>query len=110
MNMLARYLKERENVDSVQSDFGFATYIVTGKECYIRDIWVDPRFRQLNEASKLADEIVKVAKARGCTILSGTVAPHANEATTSLKVLLGYGMQLVSASENLIVFKKDIGE
>ncbi len=108
MDRLAQYLKERENVDSISNDFGFVTYIIQGDECYIRDIWIDKRFRTLNEASKLADKVAEIARERGCKYLTGSVCPAANEATVSLRVLLGYGMELLKSSENLIIFKKDL--
>lgn len=107
---LARYLKERENVDTYESEYGFASYIISGEECYIKDIWVEPQFRQLGFATKLADEICKIAKERGCKFLTGSVCPSANGADASLKVLHGYGMKLMCSKENLIIFKKSIGE
>lgn len=110
MDKLKQYLKERENVESIESEYGFATYSIHEQECYIRDIWVQPQFRQLNHATTLADCIVKIAKDKGCTFIIGTVCPAANNSTESLKVLLGYKMKLVSSKENLIIFRKEIGE
>ncbi len=108
MSKWAQYLKERENVDSIENDYGFATFIIGGDEVYLKDIWVEKQFRQLDEASKLADRVAAIAKERGCKYMTGTVCPKANNSTASLKVLLGYGMELVSATENLIIFKKDL--
>lgn len=108
MSKLSNYLKERENVDSIESEYGFATYFISGDECYIKDIYIEKQFRELNLASKLADQITEIAKERKCKYLTGTVCPLAKNSTVSLKVLIGYGMELVSSKENLIIFKKDI--
>ncbi len=110
MNKLSLYLKERENVDSIETEFGFCTYIINGDECYIRDIWIEPKYRQLKVATNLADKVAEIAKIQGCKYLTGTVSPRANNSTESLRVLLGYGMKLIDSNVNLIIFKKDLGE
>lgn len=108
MNMLAQYIKEREDFDVIENDYGFAIYKISGDECYIKDIYVQKQFRQLDIASKLADQISQIAIKNSCKYLTGTVCPSANNSTVSLKVLLGYKMKLHSAKENLIIFKKDL--
>ena len=108
MSMYREYLEELGSRDIVESENGFATYLITGKECYIEDIYVKKEFRKTKEASKLADKIVKIAKEKGCTLLTGSVVPTANNSTRSLKVLLGYGFKLHSANDNFIVFSKEL--
>lgn len=108
MKRWSQYIKERENLDSIEDDSGFATFSINGEECYIRDIWTDPKYRQLNLASKLADKIVEIAKSKGCKYIIGTVCPTANNSTASLQVLLGYNMTLIKSIDNLIIFRKDI--
>jgi len=108
MNNVLKYLKERENIDSIESEYGFATFLISGDECYLRDIWTDDKYRHKSFASVLADQVCDIAREKGCKFLTGTVCPKANNSTTSLKVLLGYGMQLIDSKENLIIFKKDL--
>jgi ribosomal protein S18 acetylase RimI-like enzyme len=107
MNLWAKYIKEREGYDSLETEHGFATYIISGEDCYIRDIYVDPDFRQTGIASDMADEITKIAKASGCKRLLGSVCPNANGVTTSMKVLLSYGFEFLGVKD-LIYFKKEI--
>jgi predicted GNAT family acetyltransferase len=108
MGMFASYMNERENVELVETDKGFATYVVTGTECYIRDIYVKPEFRKSGVAASIADLIAIRAKTVGCKMLTGSVCPTTRGADASLKVLIGYGMRLHSCSNNLIVFIKDL--
>lgn len=108
MNMLSRYLKERQNVDTIQNEYGFATYQINADSCYIIDIWVNPEFRNKNIASQIADEITDIAKKNGCLYILGSICPEANNSTDSLKVLLAYGMKLMSIQGNLIFFKKEL--
>lgn len=109
MSLYAEYLRERTNDEIIETEKGFATYRYTDPTTvYIVDIYVRPDFRRSGESSNLADSIVELAKIRGCTKLIGTVVPSAKGSTTSLKVLLGYGMSLESSGNDFIIMKKDI--
>ncbi len=110
VSKFAAYMKEREGVETLETKDGYATYIITGEECYIRDIFVLPSSRRKHVASHIADKISEIARANGCKYLTGSVCPTANESTTSMKVLVGYGMRLLCSKENLIFFKKEIKE
>lgn len=89
-------------------DHGFASYRIFGEECYIRDIWVDPDYRQTKVASAIADKIVEIAKKAECKYLTGSVSTTANGATESIKVLLAYGFKVHNAVPNGIYFRKEL--
>lgn len=109
MSFYAHYIRERTNDLILETPEGFATYrYLNDATVYIIDIFVLSDFREKGVAAKMADEIVKEAKARGCTELVGTVVPSMKNSTISMKVLLGYGMKLRSAGPDLIVFGKEI--
>lgn len=107
-SLYGQYLEEREDMGIVENDYGFATFKMNQEECYIRDLYVVPEARKKHIASALADQIVELAKENGCKYLTGTVCPAAKNSNESIKVLMAYGMSLHSASQNLIIFKKDI--
>jgi len=109
-SLYAKYLMERLGDSIIEAPEGFVTYrfLEDNKTVYIVDIFVKEEFRTQGIASKLADMVVEKAKALGSTKLLGTVIPTTKNSTISLKVLLGYGMVLESATNNLIVFKKEI--
>ncbi len=109
-SLYAKYLTERTDDLILEYPQGFATYryINDGKTVYIIDIFVVSCARQSGLATKMANEIVREAKVKGCTELIGSVYPSTKNSTTSLKVLLGYGMTLQSASSDFIVFRKGI--
>ncbi len=108
MSKFSAYLKEREGVDTVETREGYATYLIKGDECLIKDIFVLPEYRRQHFASSIADRIAEIARAMGCKFLTGTVCPLANGCTDSLKVLIGYGMRLHSTQQNLIIFIKEL--
>lgn len=109
-SMYSRYITERTNDLIVETEQGFATYryLNDGKTVYIVDIYVLPDFRKSGMASSMADTIVLEAKLKGAVELLGSVVPSAKNSTDSLKVLLGYGMTLNSASQDFVIFRKDI--
>lgn len=108
MSLQAQYAKERENIETLESEIGFATYYFLEDGCYIKDIYVHPDHRKSGEASRLANEIAVMAKEKGSKKLYGTVCPSANGSTESLKVLLAYGFRLDSCISNLIAMVKEI--
>lgn len=109
-SLYAQYLLERSDDLIIENDNGFATYryVDEGKAVYIVDIYTCPDVRETGAATWLADAICKEAKERGCLRVLGSVVPSAKGSTLSIKVLLGYGMTLHSATNDFVVFKKEI--
>lgn len=107
-SLYAQYIKEREDYETIETSFGFASFKIENEDCYIRDIYVHPDYRKDHAASILADQVVVLAKKQGCRRLLGSVCPETNGSTTSLKVLLSYGFQLLKAEDNFISFSKEI--
>lgn len=109
MSMYALYAKEYIGDEVIETEKGFVQYrYLNEKQVYIVNIWIRSDFRKSGEASHLADRIVEQAKLSGRSELIGSVVPQAIHSTDSLQVLLGYGMKLKSASDNLILFSKEI--
>lgn len=110
--LYAEYIYEREGYEYAEiSGKGFATYIIAGSEVYIRDLYVNPKFRKQNVAATLGDLIADLAVQKGCKYMTGTVDPSKAGADTRMKVLLAYGMKPLSLrGDGLIWFMKSIGE
>ncbi len=102
------YIKEYTDKHVLETDAGFATFSVYSDTIYLENIYIRPELRRSKQASILADQVCTIGKEMGCSVLMGSVVPSAKNSTISLKVLLGYGMALASASNDLIIFKKDI--
>ena len=110
MSLYAKYLTERTNDKILETAHGFATYriIPDQKAVYVVDIFVEADFRKAGNAAQMADEIAKIAKKEGCIKMLGSVYPSTKNSTDSIRVLLAYGMRLQSASNDFILFEKDI--
>jgi hypothetical protein len=108
MSYFADYKLEREGKKTIETEEGFAIYMIENKQCYIEDIFVAKEYRMLGAATKIANLVENEAKLLGCTELLGSVVPATKGSTESLKALLAYGFRLLSAKENFIWFLKEI--
>ena len=75
---------------------------------YMVDMYVVPEHRNLSNAKKMADIVAGIAKHDGCTRLLSSVVPSTNNATASIKLHIAYGMSVIGASDDLIMFGKDL--
>lgn len=103
-----QYLKERENFEIIEDERGFATYIILGEECYLRDIWIAPEFRKSGVGRSFCDEVEKIAKANGCKYLTGTVVPNTKGATGNMVAVIKCGFKIHSSTHEKIVLIKEI--
>jgi predicted GNAT superfamily acetyltransferase len=108
VSLYAQYIQERLGKHIVESDKGFATYYFINEGVYIEDLYVVPEARQSGEATRLADEIASIAKQKGYTKMYGSVKPTSKNSTTSLKVLLAYGFELLEAGPDAVILVKGI--
>lgn len=108
-SLYAQYVKERENLDIVESEKGFATYqIYDNGECYIRDIFVAPEFRNTKLTMDMQKQINDIAKTKDCKLLVGSVCLDTNNASKSLQILLNDKWQMYKIIGNMIFVKKDV--
>lgn len=109
MSHYADYIREKTDKFIVETDKGFVTYSYwPNNKVYLEDIYIAPDFRKSHHASDMADTVARTAKSKGCTVMVGSVIPSTKNSTISLKVLLNYGMNLVSSSQDIIFFEKEI--
>lgn len=105
----AAYILEKTNKSIIETDAGFITYgFPDPKTCYIEDLFVKPEFRKQHSATDLANEVTVIAKERGCQRLVGSVVPSTKNSTDSIRVLLAFGMNVLSSANDIIFFSKDI--
>lgn len=108
MSLYSDYIKELRGDHCLEDEHGFATYRYVDNFCYIVDIYVVPEKRKDKIASKYADKIAEIAKAKGCTHIYGSVDVTQKDPTRSLKVLLYYGFEYAFTEGNGIYFKKGL--
>jgi GNAT superfamily N-acetyltransferase len=90
---------------------GWASYKITGEECYINHCWLHPDHRGKTLMSELCSNIEKIALESGCTYMTGTVevSPDSKvDPIISLKMMHTDGYRLHSANNNIIVLVKKL--
>lgn len=108
MSLYKQYLKEREGLETLELEHGFATYKLRGPDCYIVDIYVVPEMRKHGIAAFIADQIADIAKSHGYRMLTGSVDNRANGAKASHKVLQAYGMRPYLKDEFMTYYAKEL--
>lgn len=106
--MFKQYFRELKNLEVYEEENGFVLYKIEENLLYIRDIYVKPENRKSKLAATMADKVAEFAKTLGCDTMIGDVEPSNNNATDSIKVLIAYGMRVVEANDDEIIFAKEI--
>jgi len=107
-SLYGKYIKEREGFEIIEDECGFATYVINGDECYLRDIYVLPEHRKTKVASSYSKIIEEIAKDKGCKFLTGTVYLGANGSTESLMAVMKAGFKLASTTKEKIILIKEL--
>lgn len=108
MSLYSDYIKDRGDLEILETEDGFATYSISGQECYIVDIYVIPEKRQKKLASQFADQIAEIGKSKGCKYLTGSVNLSIKNPTHSMKVLLAYGFKFLKNTNSMLYFYKEL--
>jgi len=92
----------------INHDHGFLEYIISGKECFIRELYIEPDFRESGLGSELANKLMKIAQGYECeTITCQTELDQINP-ETAVKAILGYGFKIHSAADNKIYYYMEV--
>lgn len=102
------YIKEREDFDAIVKDYGFVTYKIDGKECFIRDIYVKPEFRGSRKGDELITELTARAKDDYCEIITAREYPWVKASTQSMYCAIRNGFELISSNNEFIIIGKRI--
>lgn len=112
MNHYARYIKEREGAEYYETPEGFVSYVVSGSECFIANLYIAPEHRGLKASSRLINWLANSTQnsIQKITVLSGTIDLRAAGASHTLACALTLGFQVTSAHNNILVIAKNLEE
>lgn len=109
-HLYAAYLKERENADVFETDWGIAVYKWGSDNVYLQDIYVIPEMRQSGLGVELMEYVEAEAVQRGIYKMYGSVAPSTPFSDSMLRIMLKLGFKLSSSGPDMIYLIKDIKE
>ena len=108
MSLFSEYVKETKQMDIIEDEQGFVTFLVSGEDCYIADLFIRPQFRRKHKAFSFGDELKQIAKDKGCKNLVTTVNTTNVDPSTPLKGILAFGFKVISANNNIILAKMEL--
>lgn len=106
--MYKDYIKERENLHTIEVEHGFAIYSVQPDCVYLQDIYVKPEYRKNGIATELLRQVEVLTKAHNLRHILGSCDPVANGSTASLKAILAAGFKLSHCHNNMIYLVKEV--
>lgn len=108
MSLFANYIFETRGVRIIEGIHGFATYLISGDECYVEDVYVINDQRLNGVGSKMMNQIRSIAGESKCKWLTTTVNGRFNDPDTSLKSCLAYGFRISKIMDDVILLKMEI--
>ena len=102
------YLKESQDIDNLQNEFGFVSYRIKGHECWIKDWYVKPEHRGKTAAMRLIKDLEIIARSECCDCITSNVDIGTERAEKNTLILLRYGCKIVGATNYSIFFKKEV--
>jgi GNAT superfamily N-acetyltransferase len=112
-SLYAKYLKEKNNINTLEDDKGFVSFTQQGpkgEEFYIIDIYIVPEYRRKGYATEVAKKLEKQARILGAKYLLGCIEPDLESSENSKNALESYGFEFsfYSESDGLDYYRKEI--
>lgn len=106
--MWAEYNKECLGFDSYINEHGFVLYRIENDQCFIQDLYIKKDSRGKELFRTLVDVVVEAAKKHKCNRLVSQINVANATSSASISMHTKYGMKLVSAHNNVLLFLKEI--
>jgi len=103
-----QYMKEREGIDFHKSEHGFVAYKIESSHLFLLDVWVAPTVRRARICYSLVDQLILLAKQKGCTTVHCQTDVRTKNPEISLLAIINYGFKINGADRNLITYVKEI--
>lgn len=104
MSMYADYMKEKENLESYECEYGFITYKKMKDALYIGDFYVKPQYRGSKHTTAMSNYVETIAKEAGCTMMLAEVNTKDNKPEQGMYVQLRHGYKFSHIVNNSIIY------
>lgn len=109
MDLFKEYLKERENKEVIENEYGFIIYKLFDKECFIADFYIKPAFRNTIVLPNFIDQLAKIAKSSECDHISAKLYIADNGHQKTLMAAFKMGFNILSTNNDCIIIIKKLG-
>jgi GNAT superfamily N-acetyltransferase len=110
ISQYARYIKERQNIDAIESEIGFVHFRVVGEECFIVDMFVEPEFRGKSKGRKILNDLKCAAIEKGASVITANIHLKITGANETLLAAQACGFEVTSAQNDILLISKVIKE
>jgi GNAT superfamily N-acetyltransferase len=113
MNMIAdtlyaKYISERDGTRVLETQWGFVTYGIEHKECFIANMFVDESVRTAGRGRELIGRLTEIALGQGCEYITGTINTKKPGATNTTIAALNVGFEIASADQGVLIIVKKL--
>ena len=111
MSLYADYIKERQNIETLECEKAFVTYEIYPdlKELYLMDVYVDPKYRRTGILRGYFNKIVEIAKEANCNFIMGSVDMSTKNWQKMEKIMINEGFDFSHKfRDNMLFYKKDV--
>ena len=109
-SLYSKYLLEKEGKQTIETEKGFVTYKIVHAEgknlVHVCVLYIDPAYRNAFAARELIN-ILKDKYSADCKAFTATVFTKQFNTTSTLKVLLYFGFEVVGLQGDEILLYKD---
>lgn len=106
--MWADYIKERENIETIQTEYGFVTYKIIGQTMVINDIYVKPTHRRKGCGLDLGQMAYKMAQKEGLKWFAGSVNLGLPDPDGRIQFFYAFGLKFVQLDGMNMFFQKEV--
>lgn len=106
--LYAKYIKERAGRDILENESGFIIYRCHGEECFLVDMCVDHSKRGSRLFGQMMSQLVDIAKAAGCKIITATVYVADSGKEHTLSSVFKLGFKILKAEQGVILVGKEV--
>jgi hypothetical protein len=110
LDLYSEYIKEREGLSLIKTDFSFLSYKIDDELALISDLFVSKEKRKSFECFGIVSCFFDMAKERGVQLVVCQVDRLALNYQDSLNTIRRYGFRQFSDDGRFIFLKKDVAE
>lgn len=108
--LYAKYIKQRENAEVLETDKGFVVYKFIEDEIFIKEIFIDESNRQSGVCRELVTKLEDIARINNKKIITGKIFLNDPNCNQTLIAALLIGFKVIRADQDIILILKEIKE
>jgi hypothetical protein len=109
-SLFADYQKEREGIETIETEKGFISYKVEFPNCEIIDCYTKRGLRESGIATFLANQVFEICKDAGVVSVFCRTDDQASGVDISKKAIERFGFKFFKKKENITLFKMEVAE